>query len=320
MTKPLALHAFPSRLGLSLEGYSDWETRRATVRRAWDLGLRVLDLSLTPEPLGTLERIRLRFPEIVDDGLIVLSPVQESPAPRPLLPEPPAAENVEGPAEFATAALRVLGTPAIDFFSIPWGRHEKDSAETALASVDRLVRENRLRGWGADFGDLIGESDAREALRRGAFGAFIRANLLRPGALVDHRAWESSITLPLLIRDPFDQGRLSGELLTQRSLPELALRGPIPVTDLERTFRPVLRFKFLTEGRKRTLAQAALQFLLQDSAVACVLLPEAGPDRLAEWAASADREPLTQDQLDRILSGSSEPPHAPRERLDGTAR
>lgn len=101
-------------------------------------------------------------------------------------------------------------------------------------------------------------------------------------------------------RDPFDGGRLDGRRLTDSVSPRRPDVGPVRLRELEQEFAPVLSLGFLTEGRKRTLAQAAIQYVLRRPWVCSVLVPLPAPERLAEVLAAESAPPLSDEELARL--------------------
>ena len=127
-----------------------------------------------------------------------------------------------------------------------------------------LMRSTPASVWGL----LVDESPPDEELLEagvaaGARWLDVRSNLLNPEALMWRARRAGPEAVGLLVRDPFSQGRLDGQSI--RAPPaRTANRGPPPtVEQLSAEWAPVLRLNRLTDGRTRTLPQAALQYLLE---------------------------------------------------------
>jgi aryl-alcohol dehydrogenase-like predicted oxidoreductase len=102
-----------------------------------------------------------------------------------------------------------------------------------------------------------------------------------------------------IARDPFAGGRLDG----RRFLPEAGgapTTVPRAVHDLEAEFAPVARLGFLALPHRRTLAQAALRFLVSRPWVATIVVPLPPPERWAEILGFRDSPPLTAAEHARI--------------------
>ena len=104
----------------------------------------------------------------------------------------------------------------------------------------------------------------------------------------------------LIVRDPFAGGRLDGTLLREEMGDRWPGRPPRDVRELRAEFAPVLRLGFLTQQRKRTLAQAALCYLLQRPETLSILLPPPSPERWDEVFASGRVPTLNRAELARL--------------------
>ena len=104
----------------------------------------------------------------------------------------------------------------------------------------------------------------------------------------------------LVARDPFSEGRLDGSRFAVRTGPGGPASPPVDVRRLHQEFDPVLRLGFLTAGRRRTLAQAALQFALHWSWVATVVVPLPEPERFDEIFGFGSTPALSPDELEQI--------------------
>ena len=214
------------------------------------------------------------------------------------------------------------------------GRIDPPDADAAhalarsLAETDQRVAPQRVRlvEWipseGDDEARLLspagserGGPDAPEIVRRIEPGAGPRAapTDARPGellsgslSLVDRRllgGLERRAALGpfgFFARDPFGGGRLDGTRLSEAAGPRRPDVGPVRVRELEREFAPVLSLGFLTEGRRRTLAQAALRFVLHWPWVVSAIVPLPSPERLSEVLGVEAVPELTDAELQRL--------------------
>jgi aryl-alcohol dehydrogenase-like predicted oxidoreductase len=103
----------------------------------------------------------------------------------------------------------------------------------------------------------------------------------------------------LIARNPFGDGRLDGSRFAATMVPGEPGHGPVDVRRLHAEFDPVLRLGFLTQGRRRTLAQAALHFVLRWPWVATCVIPLPTPERFDEILGYASSPPLDEDDLER---------------------
>ncbi len=110
----------------------------------------------------------------------------------------------------------------------------------------------------------------------------------------------------LVATDPFSGGRLDGTRIASGLADRTALDEPRSIRDLHAEFDPVLRLGFLTEGRRRTLAQASIQFALSFPWVATVVVPTPRAERLEEYLSAARGPGLGRSELTRVLTGTPE--------------
>jgi aryl-alcohol dehydrogenase-like predicted oxidoreductase len=206
----------------------------------------------------------------------------------------------------------------------------RTTSSGALASLAGSIEESnaRLAPHRVTFVDWAPAEGEREIEIAAAFAQLgegsrspIRVRRLAPGiASTDPGGGPCSGTLSILdqrlargllgasppgvgffARDPLGSGRLDGSRLGDTLGARRPGSGPPRVRELEREFAPVLSLGFLTEGRRRTLGQAALRFVLQFPWVACALVPLPAPERLDEIARTESTPPLTEGELGRIL-------------------
>jgi aryl-alcohol dehydrogenase-like predicted oxidoreductase len=104
----------------------------------------------------------------------------------------------------------------------------------------------------------------------------------------------------LIARDPFSSGRLDGSRFSSGTAFAGPGTPPMDLRQLHAEFDPVLRLGFLTEGHRRTLAQAAIQFVLHWPWVASVVVPLPAPERFDEVFGFRTRPPIAPDEMERL--------------------
>jgi aryl-alcohol dehydrogenase-like predicted oxidoreductase len=103
----------------------------------------------------------------------------------------------------------------------------------------------------------------------------------------------------VMVRLPHAAGLLEGRSTRDTVLAEDDPRRHRPRAWLLEGLEKVERLRFLEAGG-RSLAQAAILWLLADRAVTTVLPDIEGPEQLREFAAAAEREPLDAGELARV--------------------
>ena len=125
-------------------------------------------------------------------------------------------------------------------------------------------------------------------------------SILDPGIGSRFEAGASSSNSFLIARDPFSEGRLDGSRFAARTALSGPTSPPVDVRHLHQEFDPVLQLGFLTAGRRRTLAQAALQYALHWPWVATAVVPLPEPERFAEVLGFGSAPGLTPEELEQI--------------------
>jgi aryl-alcohol dehydrogenase-like predicted oxidoreductase len=105
-----------------------------------------------------------------------------------------------------------------------------------------------------------------------------------------------------LAHDPFAGGRLDGTAIGAAAGDRRPDSPPRSVRELHLEFDPVLRFEFLTRSHDRTLAEAALQFVLRWPWVTSVLVPLPSPERFDGLLRALNAPPLTDPELERVFA------------------
>jgi aryl-alcohol dehydrogenase-like predicted oxidoreductase len=304
-------------VGIALSGWEGEQTPSnqlsGLVRYASTLGIRLYDLSSAPDIARAewlLSSALSQDPaeRIIGSRLEVVHPLSDSgPAtnhPQELVM--PSAVLVGPPFDRfgARAALRGhlsrLGTGRLDLLLVS-GATPADYAEGSLpAALDSLAAEDLVSVWGVYLPrseESVGLVQAAAAA--GARTANIAFNLLEPYDL-PRAERESHGSLGWIVRDPHAGGRLDGSLLRPDPLPSRPGATPATLERYAREIQPILRLGFLTEGRKRTLAQAALLYALAQPSVVSVTPRLSSPERLSEWARYRDVAPLSAEEIRRM--------------------
>jgi aryl-alcohol dehydrogenase-like predicted oxidoreductase len=136
----------------------------------------------------------------------------------------------------------------------------------------------------------------RPALLSGSF-SLLELGLLSPLA---ERSTQGPIGF--FARDPLGSGRLDGSRFDRSLANRRPEAGPVDVGVLRREFAPVLELDFLTEGGRRTLAQASLGFVLRWPWTCATIVPLPSPERLNDLLAADQAPAITDAEADRVLA------------------
>ncbi len=199
------------------------------------------------------------------------------------------------------ASLRRLGRESIDCWQLHNPKADAIANDDLWRTLEDLKREGKLRTYGVALGPRIGWLD--EGLRalheRRVPVVQIIHNLLEqePGADLIAAARETEASV--LVRVPHSSGLLEGHFTAETTFPEGDHRRHRSHEWLVDGVQKVEQVRFLEQDGRRTLGQAALQWLLAEPLVASVLPNIYDAQQLAEFAAAPDVPALTPEELRR---------------------
>ena len=212
-------------------------------------------------------------------------------------------------AEFVRAAveksLRRLGADYVDLYQMHNPRLDAIRNDELSELLDSLVKEGKVRWWGAALGPDIGwrnEGDAAMAERRAPSMQIIYSIIeQQPARYFFPTAREHETGLlarvphasEILTDDFADKARVEFEPGDHRAHRHREW--------LDKAFRKREQVLFVAGGDTgRTLAQAAIRFCLTEPGIASVLPNIVRRDQLAEFAAASDVPPLTEDETTEL--------------------
>jgi aryl-alcohol dehydrogenase-like predicted oxidoreductase len=275
----------------------------ALLRRAWRDGISVFDTVDVPNTSVAEALLARAFPD-PDPTIVVLGhdPAVQSRGPSPIptlgLPRGPIGlMHGEGPPPPHSQPFRRL----VEIDAGPSGGRAAGSPNSAAAGgVSELTRVVRCRTE-AEAVDAVRER--QPCLLAGEL-SMLRSSVARSAA---ERA--PSGAFGWIARDPFAGGRLDGSWF-DRSLPALPTSTPRSVRELEAELASVLPFRSLVLRGRRTLAQAALRFVVDLPWVVSVCIPMPRVERWEEIVGFETSAPL--DERERAaIEAMAAPPSAP---------
>ena len=201
------------------------------------------------------------------------------------------------------ASLKRLGTDRVDLYQLHNPRIDAIEADDCFAALDELRDEGKLRHYGVALGPAIGWREEGLAAIRDRDIASVQTvyNLLEqdPGADLMTAAAEHGVGV--MARVPTSSGLLDDNLTLETTFPETDHRRHRPREWLVEGLQKIERIRFLCEeGSGRTMAQAALRFILSQPQIATVIPTITNEDELREYAGAADAPELTDDELARV--------------------
>src|SRR5947199_2720125 len=213
--------------------------------------------------------------------------------------------------------LERLETDYLDVLQLHNVKMEHVRTPEIWATMRELVREGKIRAWGAAFGPAIGWLyEAVELLEREPDINTIQMiwNILEqhPGTAMIEAARRHAPNCCFNVRVTHASGMLEGKYTEDTVFPENDHRRHRPRSWLVNGVQKVKTLDFLT--REMTLGQAALKWLLAEPLVVTTLPNVYDDEQLAEFAAVSEKPDLTRDQMQRVARlnetnfGVEEPP------------
>ena len=195
-------------------------------------------------------------------------------------------------------SLRRLRTDHIDIYQLHSPPHSVLDDQELLAELHKLKDEGKIRFYGIS---LDGSAFARQTMDKWQPDAIqILFNLfnLEPAGCFQQAAQQG---VGVIIKSPLDSGMLGGDLTPGSPLKEDDPRPRWGDEGTAERLRYLELLRFLTAGGARTIAQAALQFVLSFQAVS-VAIPGTTSVKHLEDNASAAGVKLTDDELGHLRS------------------
>ena len=281
-----------------LVGDSGWtgttdEESIATIHRAEELGVNLLD-SAEGYGQGHSEEVLGKALKGRRDRFVLATKV------RPITDEPDEGVARQRIMEACEGSLRRLQTDHIDVYQLHAIPHEA-TMPAVMDTLADLKKQGKIR-W---YGISINDTDAiRKLLALGDLATVqVGYNLLsRSGEEALRLAKQEN--LGALIRIPLSSGALTGKYFgTRPQLDDKDRRLQRFTSDKAvDTFEKLSELRFLTEGGKRTMVQAALRFVLETEGVTAVIPGAKNRQNLEENAGAMDVPPLTEAERARAIA------------------
>jgi len=203
------------------------------------------------------------------------------------------------------AALRRLQTDRIDLLQLHNIRMAQVSEDSIWETLERLRDKGWVRFYGIALGPAIGwmYEGINCVKERPVTSVQHIYNMLEqhPGAAIHNAATDSGKDTMFLIRVPHSSGMLEGHYTLETKFPPGDHRNHRPRSWLVNGVKKVEQLRFL-ESPCRTLAQAALLWLLKDERVASVLPNIYDDKQLSEFAAATEAPDFTKEEMEKVSS------------------
>jgi aryl-alcohol dehydrogenase-like predicted oxidoreductase len=209
-------------------------------------------------------------------------------------------------------SLARLQTDYVDLYQLHNPRLDALKRDDLLATLEALKQEGKIRAFGPSLGPAIAERQIEE-------GAWAVTQTRADVVMIIYNLLEQQLgraLFPLgrahgrsfLVRVPHASGLLDGTVTAQTVFASDDHRfHRVSTEERKRAWqteglRKVEQLRFLWEKTGRTLAQAALQYILSEPSVASVLPNITNDTLLSEYAAACECPLLTEAELARITA------------------
>jgi aryl-alcohol dehydrogenase-like predicted oxidoreductase len=198
-------------------------------------------------------------------------------------------------------ALKRLETDRIDLLQLHNIRMEQTEDEAIWSELEDLRAAGKIAAYGAALGPAIGwlYEGKRAIEKRDPHVIQHIYNLLEqhPGREIQKACAERKTRT--LVRVPHSSGMLEGRYTKDTVFPPGDHRSHRPKSWLINGLKKIETLDFLRQDGKRTLGQAALQWLLADPRVASTLPNIYNEEQLIEFAQTPDTPSLSREELER---------------------
>ncbi len=198
-------------------------------------------------------------------------------------------------------SLKRLQTDYIDLYQLHNPRLETLHRDDLFETLERLRGEGKIRAIGVALGPDIGWYE------EGVVALDIDVAALQViYSIFEQEPTRSLIPLAettgtaLIVRVPHASGTLDGSYRPEVGFAASDHRSHRKAQWMQSALKAAEEITFLTEGKGRTLGQAAILFCLAERSVATVLPNITNLQNLEEFARAGDLPPLTPEEIQRL--------------------
>jgi aryl-alcohol dehydrogenase-like predicted oxidoreductase len=200
-------------------------------------------------------------------------------------------------------SLRRLRTDHVDLYQLHNPRIDAIRADECFATLEELRGEGKIRHYGVALGPAIGwREEGLEAIATREIASVQTVyNLLEQDPGIDLMAAAGARGVGIMSRVPTSSGLLDDNLSPTTTFGAGDHRRHRPREWLTEGLQKIDRIRFLCEpGTGRTMAQAALRFILAQPQMTTVIPTITNEAELREYAGTAEAPELTDDELARV--------------------
>jgi aryl-alcohol dehydrogenase-like predicted oxidoreductase len=203
------------------------------------------------------------------------------------------------------ASLKRLGTDRVDLYQLHNPRMEAIESDECFATLEELRVEGKIRQYGVALGPAIGWRDEGLEATRTRDVASIQTvyNLLEQDPGRDLMAAAADHGVGVMARVPTSSGLLDDRLTPETTFGPGDHRRHRPREWLVEGLQKVDHIRFLCGPEMgRTMAQAALRFILAQPQMTVVIPTITDAAELREYAGASEAPDLTNDELAQLAA------------------
>jgi aryl-alcohol dehydrogenase-like predicted oxidoreductase len=206
--------------------------------------------------------------------------------------------------EALEASLRRLRTDRVDLYQLHNPRMGAIERDDLFAELESLRDEGKLRAYGVALGPAIGwrEEGLRALDERRVPALQTVYNLLEQEPGSDFLAAAERVGAGVMARVPTSSGLLEDKYTAETTFSGNDHRRHRKREWLLEGLEKVERLRFLVVPGRRTMAQAALKFILAQPRIAAVIPTVTTLAELEEFAGTADAPDLTAEELEQVAA------------------
>ena len=192
-------------------------------------------------------------------------------------------------------SLKRLGTDYVDLYQLhnPEPQHLTDEL---FALLDRVREQGKIRHYGVSLNSRREGFQLLGARRPASLQVIY--NMLEQNAAGDVLPWAREHQVGIIARVPLSSGRLTGKFKPTQTFAQTDHRRKRPPEWIAEGIEHSRQLSYLVRDG-RTLAQAALQFVLAHPAVSVTIPGAKSPKQVEENISAASAPLLTPDELSR---------------------
>jgi len=205
--------------------------------------------------------------------------------------------------EALEASLRRLRTDRVDLYQLHNPRMDAIDSDECFATLEELRAEGKIGHYGVALGPAIGwrEEGLAAIERRDVASVQTVYNLLEQDPGRDLMTAAAEHGAGVMARVPTSSGLLDDNLTPETSFGPGDHRRHRPREWLVEGLQKIERIRFLCGAETgRTMAQAALRFILAQPQMTVVIPTITNESELAEYAGAAEVPDLSDDELARL--------------------